>query len=259
MPVRRVEVDLASDRPFLRLLASPRRVTSTLRLLSFWMQSYFAAQRRHQNTSCTVVETAADARVTPREQAVYPYLFACVFVSYAAWRLLDRLAPSAYRSSMAAFRELIGTAQQVFDAHPTRMRDRRRSEHPLMLYTQQVDGPTNCFPSLHVAIVTLAYQILQAQGALSPELAAAMRNSCIDICRSTMETKQHSFVDVVGGLELARRLYEKHFGEGYQDLSPAILGELDAAEQEALRSVCARHDDLASLLPPLLATVQGFG
>jgi hypothetical protein len=197
--------------------------------------------------------------VAPREQAVYPYLFACVFVAYAAWRLLDRLKPAAFRSSMAAFRELIATAQTVFDDHPTCMRDRRRSEHPLMLYTQEVDGPTNCFPSLHVAIVTLAYQILRAQGALTDAQAAAMHRSCVDICRSTMETKQHSFVDVVGGMELARRLYEKHFGAGVLDLAPEILRELAPHEQDALRRVCAQHAELARLLPALLATVQGFG
>jgi membrane-associated phospholipid phosphatase len=63
-----------------------------------------------------------------------------------------------------------------------------------------VDPPTNCLPSLHVALATLAALALLSErkwAGLFALIWAAL------ICLSTMTTKQHYVVDVIGGLLIA--------------------------------------------------------
>jgi len=64
----------------------------------------------------------------------------------------------------------------------------------------RVDVPTNCFPSLHVALAALAAAGLAAhgRGARAGAIAGAVL-----IAASTLTTKQHDLVDVVGGLVVA--------------------------------------------------------
>ena len=239
--------------PIPRMLGHPVRVAAVARLILFWIKTYFTTQSEVGDAEYTIVETPLDERLPPDEEGVYPYLFACVYILFVSWVILDRLTPHRYRRAKAAYREMIGTARRVFVATPTRMRNRRRSSHPLLLFTQQVDGPTNCFPSLHVALVMLSYKILKDRGELDELLRAAMRTSCIDICRSTMRTKQHSVIDVIGGIELARRTYAGHFDVGFEDLLAEVLPELTDAERATVHELCEREGDLGSLLTALLA------
>jgi len=62
------------------------------------------------------------------------------------------------------------------------------------------DTPANCFPSLHVALATLAASALWRQGRqwrwLAPLWAGA-------IALSTLTTKQHYVIDLVAGLALS--------------------------------------------------------
>ena len=71
-----------------------------------------------------------------------------------------------------------------------------------LLYS--IDTPANCFPSLHVALACLTV----------PSVAAARREWTFSafiwaglIAVSTLTTKQHNFVDVLGGLVLAILCY----------------------------------------------------
>ena len=55
------------------------------------------------------------------------------------------------------------------------------------------DVPTNCFPSLHVALATIAAFFWPRQRRMATIWAAG-------IALSTLTTKQHYAIDVVGGL-----------------------------------------------------------
>jgi hypothetical protein len=83
-----------------------------------------------------------------------------------------------------------------------------------------------------------------------------MKQSCIDICRSTLKTKQHSMIDVIGGLELSRQVYLAHFDGSFSELLPELLPELDAGE---LAAVDAVRQDAPGLLPLLDRLLELFG
>lgn len=63
-----------------------------------------------------------------------------------------------------------------------------------------VDPPTNCFPSLHVALATLASLAVWSERKVFGRFALLW---AVLISLSTMTTKQHFFVDVIGGLLIA--------------------------------------------------------
>ena len=60
-----------------------------------------------------------------------------------------------------------------------------------------VDAPTNCFPSLHVAITSIAVYALRF---LKPKVWFFFVLWGVAILVSTMTTKQHYFIDIAGGL-----------------------------------------------------------
>jgi len=243
---------MSYENPLLRIARHPLRLLSVGRMVLLWMRVYFTTQQQTDASVAEVVELPVDARVPPDPEAIYPYLFASVYTTFTGWYMLDRVPRKQYRRGYAAFHDMILRAKDVFVARPTRMRDRARLSHPLVVYTQLADGPTNCFPSLHVGITMLAYQIIKDGTPADDPLLTAMRRACVDICRSTMKTKQHSMADVVGGLRLARTAYEGAFDGPYEDLLAELLPELAPDELEGLRVVAESSDDLAELLDRLL-------
>lgn len=64
----------------------------------------------------------------------------------------------------------------------------------------RVDVPTNCFPSLHVALAALSAAGLAAHGRGA---RAGAIGGAVLIAASTVTTKQHYLVDAVGGLVVA--------------------------------------------------------
>ncbi|MFZ5724297.1 MAG: phosphatase PAP2 family protein [Pseudomonadota bacterium] len=88
------------------------------------------------------------------------------------------------------------------------------------------DNPTNCFPSLHVAMASLAAIGLAAAGSFW-RLAGPLW--AMAIAATTLTTEQHVFVDVVGGILLAVFcLWVTHrflaFGEPSSSPSRAVNG-----------------------------------
>lgn len=71
-----------------------------------------------------------------------------------------------------------------------------------LLYT--LDAPTNCFPSLHISLAGLsALGVVQEHKKLGALVCLWM----LLISVSTMTTKQHYFIDVIGGLGVASICY----------------------------------------------------
>lgn len=229
---------------------------SMCRLARRWNSAYFDAQKRAGPLSAAPTDTAIDKRVLIDEQAIYPYLFAGAYLTGCASILISELSPEQYNRAIHAYQSLIDEAERVFIARPTRLKTRLQLTHPLTRFLQTIDGPTNCFPSLHVALVALTYQIIKDLPDKSESLLPALRQSCIDICRSTLPTRQHSIVDVIGGLALSERTYLRFFGGKCEDLLCALIPELRADELGAIRPLIARYDELPILMDGLMTLFQ---
>jgi membrane-associated phospholipid phosphatase len=67
----------------------------------------------------------------------------------------------------------------------------------LMRWIREVDSPVNCFPSAHVAIVWVTLLAIRRE---RPEQFPRFLVWAILICVSTLTTKQHYLVDVIGGI-----------------------------------------------------------
>lgn len=84
----------------------------------------------------------------------------------------------------------------------------------LLNFIYYVDLPTNCFPSLHVAVSMVSafaiYHKMKFRGIWAIVLG-------ILISLSTLFTKQHYFLDVVSGLLLATFCYYAFYVEAYQE------------------------------------------
>ncbi|MDR3477457.1 MAG: phosphatase PAP2 family protein [Gammaproteobacteria bacterium] len=124
-----------------------------------------------------------------------------LFVFYAMLTCQDEL-----RRTIVYYAMLLATgiAFAIFMLMPTEL------PHPSMDFNgfsgmlwralYLTDTPTNCFPSLHVALASLATCALMVKNTFW-RWAAPLWG--VLICVSTLTTKQHYAVDVVGGAVLA--------------------------------------------------------
>ena len=84
----------------------------------------------------------------------------------------------------------------------------------LLNFIYYIDLPTNCFPSLHVAVsMVSAFAIYHKQGIKG--LWAILLGVLISL--STLFTKQHYFMDVISGFLLAIFTYYAFYLEAYQE------------------------------------------
>ncbi|MBI5065294.1 phosphatase PAP2 family protein [Candidatus Woesearchaeota archaeon] len=75
----------------------------------------------------------------------------------------------------------------------------------LVEYIYSIDPPVNSFPSLHVLYATLSYLCLRR---ISKKISILILPFAILTSISTVLTKQHFFIDIVGGLILALFAYK---------------------------------------------------
>ena len=236
----------------LSFLKHPARLASLGRLGVHWYSAYFGAQKDTKNLATCLTDSPLDERIPIDEQAIYSYLFACLFLPASGLLFLNVLNDEEYPRVIQAYEDLIAKSKCVFLERPTRLKSRLMLTHPLTRLLQSVDGPTNCFPSLHVALVVLTYQIAKnaASGPLS--VLPTLKQTCIDICRATLKTRQHSVIDVIGGVALAEQTYHRHLSGPVESLMESILPELDASELETIRQLLAQGGEPLALLDALI-------
>jgi len=84
----------------------------------------------------------------------------------------------------------------------------------ILNFIYYVDLPTNCFPSLHVAVSMVSAFAIYNKTRLNGIWAIILG---ILISLSTLFTKQHYFLDVISGLLLATFTYYAFYVEAYQE------------------------------------------
>jgi membrane-associated phospholipid phosphatase len=130
---------------------------------------------------------------------VYLSQFAFLFLVLLALRKAESISRTVYSIALAS-----GAAFLIFLIFPTEFARPQPSGAGLtgraFACLHALDAPTNCFPSLHVALAWLA-----ALGVADEHrrLRAAGYAWAACITLSTLTTKQHCFVDIVGGVMLA--------------------------------------------------------
>ncbi len=225
-----------------------------LHLTLVWIRGYFRAQKSAQLSEAEVVETQLDFRIKPRPHAIYPYLLGNFYVLFPAWYLIVRANYSDFRLAVETFSRLMHESFAIFQLNATKMAGRSYAIHPVLNVLQGIDGETNCYPSLHVSMTCLSYHLVLRLASDAPQMTKeAHRRICIDVCRSTLETKQHSLICVIGGVEIARRILSEHWDVSWDDqLLRDAVPEISETEHKMIAEIAQSSESILSLLPKLI-------
>jgi membrane-associated phospholipid phosphatase len=83
----------------------------------------------------------------------------------------------------------------------------------ILHFVRLVDSPHNCFPSAHISVCFLGVFFIRR---LKKELFAIFLIWAILISISTLTTKQHYFLDIIGGIFVAALSYSIVFVKKYE-------------------------------------------
>ena len=221
-------------------------------MIIHWIIGYFEAQNIRHLNNIVVVGSKFDRKINSSPDAVYPYLLGNVYIGYVIWRLLFYVSNSQYYRSKLTFLALIDQSLAIFKKIPTKMTARTGNIHGLLTLVQKIDGESNCYPSLHVSMAITSFYVLKQIANINSTKTIALENTCIAICRSTLETKQHSVICVIGGLAIADQVLHKYFGANVDfNMLQKIIPELKDAEAAEIIKILKENYDLEFLFEKL--------
>ncbi len=178
------------------------RVFITVSLLSIFAGGYFGLGVWSEGVPTISLGLAVDGRVPFAGVAVWTYA-----TVYTAWSVPLFLVGSRqlFRRLAAAYLFVLLTSFAGFVLLPANTAALRETVAYAagegftawglhLIYS--LDPPTNCFPSLHVGLATVVAVLVARNGRAAAGLAALWWSA---VCLSTLATRQHFFVDVVGG------------------------------------------------------------
>ena len=160
---------------------------------------YLGAGHIKLAASTTLAPGALDAAVPMLEWSVWIYLSQFVLLPFAIASARDDVD-----RSHALYGMLVATvlATVVFLLWPTEIVRHAPTDGTVTAWAwrmlHDVDVPSNCFPSLHVALAVIAGRTLWRRGV---RVVAVLWPALIAV--STLTTRQHVALDVAGGLVLA--------------------------------------------------------
>ena len=102
----------------------------------------------------------------------------------------------------------------------------------MMIFLYSADAADNLFPSIHCLESWLCFAGIRNRRGTSLRLQAFSGVAAVLICASTLLTKQHVLIDVIGGVALAELCF--YLGKGKQALN--IYGKcMDKINTKVLR------------------------
>lgn len=139
---------------------------------------------------------------------IYPYLSWFVYIPVCAYLAMKNLEDPDYRRAVFVLVTGMNIFLIISFAHPTGLAlregiacDLTTLSGNLMKFVQTVDAPKSVFPSMHVYVTLVLQYTLEMQKKILPRLAVLIgRIVAALIVLSTMFTKQHSAVDVIGAI-----------------------------------------------------------
>lgn len=161
-------------------------------------QFYFYCQRRPWRRAVTLSTRFDDAVIPYRPSWVWVYSFLYYPVIILAMRVIE--SPRHFTLLAASYVILLFVQMAFFLAWPVtvppawRARNKRRTAAERYLaFVQSLDGPANCFPSMHSSVAMLtALHLLPILGPWTFAIPLLIGLSCVF-------TKQHYAVDVPFG------------------------------------------------------------
>lgn len=220
---------------------STERIAVLAALIAIFAAGYFGIGSHVDPERARSLHTALDDRIPLVPAAIY--LYTVIYTAFALPLFVIR-SPGLFRRVAAAYALVIFACLVVFAAFPVSA-DGLRGD-PALLDTNDfaswglrltyfLDPPVNLFPSLHLAIATLAgLSVYTARPAWGGVALAGVALVAFAVCA----TKQHFAVDAVAGLGMALgawaavvRSYRPFPGErlAYDGRGPACYLALHAA------------------------------
>ena len=203
-----------------KVITHPFRILSTANAFVKWFSEYDKIQKSISLEDARIVESELDGIIPIEELAVYAYHFHIFYVIVAQVFCINRFSDEDFSKLQALLDDLQDDVTRIFKETPTRMQKRRRIRHPLLGLTFRIDKMVCCYPSMHVGFSILAYLLskyasenFEADEKVRRQNNRFFRNIAVDICQSTLKIEQHSIIDVIGGIKIAKKHFEKHFGK----------------------------------------------
>jgi len=146
--------------------------------------------------------TWIDQWIGINEFAFVPYVSLWLYVSLAPAFALNAGALRAYATGAFAI-ALLGLASFWLFPTTTPPFGVDWTQLPMLRLLKESDAGGNAFPSLHVAFAVYSAQVISSQlkSIRAPRWARGFNWLwCLAIIYSTLATRQHVFIDVVGGI-----------------------------------------------------------
>ncbi|MBI4869513.1 MAG: phosphatase PAP2 family protein [Candidatus Wallbacteria bacterium] len=184
-----------------RLYLRHEKLWLALAGLAEYLLGYFGANSFTVGRQAATLDTDLDRMI--------PFVVPWVFVYSLAYPLCFTPAifvadPRRCRTVFVAFTLAMAMGVTTFIAFPVVMPRPPLPEHAtggwLLALTWSLDKPYNCFPSLHVALDSLAALAIYPS---NPRAGLAVGIVAALISLSTMFVKQHYWLDVVSGFAVA--------------------------------------------------------
>ncbi|HII71975.1 TPA: hypothetical protein HA265_04440 [Candidatus Woesearchaeota archaeon] len=209
---RNVEIALEG---LLKLARRPRHCWAVLSTLKDWGDNYFPnADERPRY----LINTQHDEKIPFRGEADIMYVYMIAQIGYVANGLAENTTIEEMRTVAQGFKEMNRTGGKAFSEHPSVMPRVTEHDRLSLRAAQKLDKPYNACPSLHIAY-SIYMDNVAGRYLKDRDMLDSIRKSAKAMLNSVLYVKQHSILDVAFGIMCARIVYEKTYGEGFNDFT----------------------------------------
>lgn len=190
----RYRIDL-SKQPHLEVNSSNRLLRYAL-VTGYFLVVYFVTNHLPIFKAQTLPISAVDEWLPFLPWTTWIYITDYAYPVVVGFLLRDSLVMTRLTLSFFLMANSVGFIFIFFPTYSLRENYALNSGDWLIAIIRILDSPLNCFPSAHVAILGLSLAALQRE---RPKLLLPFLLWAALIVVSTLTTKQHYFIDVIGG------------------------------------------------------------
>jgi len=186
-----------------------RKALYVILLVAYWSGGYFAINLLSQGREFSIMHSVVDRWIPFVPQWIYIYM-AIYLVIFSPLLIVKDF--TTFRRLVMAYVFVFSVSFLVFLIYPVKMiRPLIASQDfsaRMVAVLYSVDKPYNCFPSIHVSAIFLAALVCLR---VRWKTGIFILISSIMISVAALYTKQHYFVDILGGVVVALAGYDIFF------------------------------------------------